>query len=64
MTIKFKIRYAIERAYVLGATRLAAKAPRWLRYWLTLDAIAKATTGKYSATVVPELRAIDVLDRI
>jgi len=64
MATKFEIRYAIERAYVLCATRLAAHAPRWLRYWLTLDAIAKATTGKYSSTVVPELRAMDVLDRI
>jgi hypothetical protein len=43
---------------------LARRVPRWLCYWITLDAIAKATSGRYSDTVVPDLRAMEVLKRI
>lgn len=41
----------------------AEHTPRWLVYWCAIRLIAYATTGKYSATIVPKLSAIDALDR-
>ena len=56
--------HALRTQQVYLPLAIAHRLPRWLRYWVTLDSIAKATTGKYGNTVVPELRAMDVLDRI
>jgi hypothetical protein len=42
---------------------LAWRLPRWLVYFATVRAIAHATGGQYSNTVVPDLRAIEVLNR-
>lgn len=37
----------------------------WLiRYWLAVDSITQVTTGRYSSTNVPELRAVALPDRI
>jgi hypothetical protein len=37
--------------------------PMWLKYWCANDLIAKATTGEYGATVVPELTAMEMIRR-
>ncbi|HEX8838231.1 MAG TPA: hypothetical protein VF748_14915 [Candidatus Acidoferrum sp.] len=42
---------------------LAWKMPRRLVYWCAIRLLAHATTGKYSATLVSDLRAVDALDR-
>ena len=42
---------------------VAGKLPRWLVYHCALRMIAHATTGKYGATLVSELSAMEALDR-
>ncbi|HET8627427.1 MAG TPA: hypothetical protein VFL91_08405 [Thermomicrobiales bacterium] len=62
--VRFAVRYWRRRTserVLLGAAR---RMPRQLRYWATVVAIAEATSGRYGSTVVPELRAVDVLARI
>ena len=54
----------IQRQGDTVALGVARRLPHWLLYWGTIVAIARATTGKYENQIVPELRAMDVLDRI
>ncbi len=42
---------------------LARHLPGRLKYWAAIDVMVFATTGRYSSTVVPELLAVDALDR-
>ncbi len=42
---------------------IAFHLPRSLVYWATIRLIGYATTGKYSNTIVPELGAMDALQR-
>jgi hypothetical protein len=42
---------------------LARHMPRRLRYWAVIVAGADATTGKWSATVVPDITFMEVLQR-
>ena len=42
---------------------LAFKLPKRLVYWAAIRLIAHATCGRYSATVVPDLTAMDALRR-
>lgn len=44
-------------------SRLAFAIPRPLVYWASIRLMANATTGKYSNQVVPELMAVDALQR-
>ena len=37
--------------------------PRWLVKWCVVRAVAYATTGKWSGQIVPELTAMDALER-
>lgn len=37
--------------------------PRDIVYWAAIRLMANATTGKYSATVVPELTMLEALER-
>lgn len=46
------------------ALSLARALPRWLRYWVTIDSFAKATTGKYSGRHPDEVRFNDVLNAV
>jgi hypothetical protein len=39
------------------------KLPKWLIYRASLRCIAHATTGKFSGQVVPDLTAMEVLQR-
>ncbi len=49
----------IEKA----AMWIAFHLPKTLVYWATIRLIANATQGKYSNQVVPELGAMDALQR-
>jgi hypothetical protein len=42
---------------------LAFRLPRSLVYWCAILLIAHATTGPHGSQVVPELRAMDALQR-
>ena len=42
---------------------VAGMLPPRLVYWATIQAMAETTTGEYGSTVVPELRAMEVLKR-
>lgn len=48
-----------DRIYMAIAWRL----PRKLAMWVFIRVAAHATTGKYSSTIVPELTAMDALQR-
>ena len=37
--------------------------PRWLIYWAAIRLISHATTGMYGAQSVPDLKAMNALDR-
>lgn len=43
--------------------KLAWLAPRRLAYWCAIRVVASATTGRYGDTVVPELKAMDAIQR-
>jgi hypothetical protein len=45
------------------ALKLVWALPRSLVYWCAIRLIAHATTGKHGATIVPELSAMDALQR-
>jgi hypothetical protein len=66
--VRFSVRWWLrgrqDRIWTYGSLAVARRLPRWLRYWVTIDSIARATTGKYGTTVVPELTAMEVLERI
>lgn len=42
---------------------IAWKLPRCVVKWAAIRLVAHATQGKYSATVVPELTAMDAIQR-
>jgi hypothetical protein len=44
-------------------TWLAFKVPRKLVYWCAIRLMVHATTGKHQNQVVPELLAMDALER-
>jgi hypothetical protein len=62
--VRWDARAARDRTYVSVGLWVARHLPRWVRYWVTIDSISRATTGKYGDTEVPALHAMDVLDRI
>lgn len=39
------------------------KLPRFVIYWASIRLISNATTGQYGNTIVPELSAMDALQR-
>ena len=43
--------------------KIAWLMPRWLVYFCSIRMIAHATQGEYGNTVVPDLSAMDALDR-
>ena len=44
-------------------TWIAWRLPKKLVYWATIRLISHATVGEYSNQVVPDLNAIDALNR-
>jgi hypothetical protein len=63
-TARFYVRMWAGTWWIKGWSWFAARAPHTLRYWLTIDAIAKVTTGQYSNTNVADLPAMEVLKRL
>ena len=43
--------------------KLSWALPRKLAYWCAVRVMANATTGKFSSQVVPELTAMEALER-
>jgi hypothetical protein len=39
------------------------RLPKWMVYWSTIRLFAHATQGEYGTTIVPELKAMDALQR-
>jgi hypothetical protein len=39
------------------------RLPKSIVYWAAIRVVANATTGPYESQIVPELRAMDALDR-
>lgn len=42
---------------------IAFRLPRRIVYWAAVRLVSRATTGKFGGTIVPELTAMDALDR-
>lgn len=42
---------------------VAWRLPRWLVYWASVRLMVYATSGRHSATIVPELTGMDALAR-
>jgi len=42
---------------------LAYRLPKPLVMWCAIRVVANATTGRYGATIVPELSAMDAIKR-
>lgn len=57
------MRYWIKRKAESALRRFVWKLPRKLVYQCAIRVIAHATTGQYSDQVVPELTAMDALER-
>ena len=45
------------------ARNLGKLIPKRIKMWAYIDVVAYATTGKYGNTVVPELSAMEALNR-
>jgi len=60
---QFLLRLLLARKAEAFWRFLANCLPRKLVYFAAIRLVAHATTGEYSATVVPELRAMDALSR-
>lgn len=43
--------------------KIAWLMPRWLVYWCAIRLIAHATSGEWSHQIVPDLKAMDALER-
>ena len=55
--------YTIEWARERFVLALVWRLPRWVIYWAAIRLMAHATTGRYGSQVVPDLRAMDALER-
>jgi hypothetical protein len=42
---------------------VAFRLPKWLVMWATVRLVVHATSGKYETTIVPELTAMEALQR-
>jgi hypothetical protein len=61
--LRIEARYQRAKLAEKFWTGLAWKLPDRLAYWATIRVLAYATTGKYGGQVVPELYAVDALER-
>ncbi len=53
----------MRRGYESFMLWLVYRLPKSLVYWCAIRLICNATTGKHSGQIVPELKAMDALDR-
>jgi methylglyoxal synthase len=64
--LRARLSYARYRVHKLPQRAVMAVAwalPREVAYWAAIRLMAHATTGSYSSQVVPELTAMDALER-
>ena len=57
------LRYEISRQMEKKLIWFVGKLPRKLVYWCSIRLIVHATTGEYSHQIVPDLTAMDALER-
>lgn len=58
-----EVRYEATKLAEKLVMKVAWKLPKKLVMWCAVRVIAHATTGEYSNQVVPELGAMEALDR-
>lgn len=58
-----ELKYQISRKAEHLEIRLAQKLPKRLKMRVYFDILAHSTTGKYGKTIVPDLTAMDAIDR-
>jgi hypothetical protein len=58
-----ELKYWTKRRMGIWGRKIVWKLPKRLVLWCAIRVIANATTGQYSNQIVPELTAMDALDR-
>lgn len=61
--LKFSAEHEVSRVFEKLVIKIAWMLPKRLAYWCALRVIAHATSGQYSNQVVPELKALEALQR-
>lgn len=56
-------KYELSKLREKVALKIVAKLPSWIIYRSTIRLICHATTGEYENQVVPDLTAMDALQR-
>lgn len=56
-------RYELHKVRERVVMRLAWALPSQVAYWAAIRVMAHATTGRYGNQIVPELTAMDALER-
>lgn len=59
LEVKYQVRRRGEKMLIWLAHRL----PKQLKMRVYFDILAHSTTGKYGKTIVPEITAMDAIDR-
>jgi len=57
------LRYDLHKVPQRVAMKVAWALPKQVAYWAAIRVMAHATTGSYSNQVVPDLTALQALDR-
>lgn len=57
------MKYKLSKLRQKLLIKLAWKMPRKLAYWAAIRVISNATIGQYENQVVPDLTAMDALER-
>ncbi len=60
---RFHTQYTFNKMKEKLIMKFAWLLPRYLVMWCYIRVVAHATTGQYSNTIVPELSAMDALER-
>ena len=60
---KYDIKYKIYRFKEAAMYKLIKLTPAKLKYFIAIDVVAYATCGKYGATNVSDLTAMDAIKR-
>ena len=58
-----ELHYRREKMMERLVTTIVWRLPRWVVYWATIRLFAHATTGRYSSTVVTDLKVGEALKR-
>lgn len=61
--VRFHVRDNLRKAKEKIAIKIAWALPKYLVMWCAIRIISYATVGKYGSTIVPELGAMDALQR-